>query len=267
MAAGDLGSGLAVVVPAVEIGELLAVIFLIFFRVVMVGSDNVLGRLGLRHQSRRQVYAGNLCIDGVSVAHLQLHLPAVLGPVSGATLGLGASSGGCYKAKREKSEEERPQPHGEAYLTTVWATQPPGGKGRKGGRVGGEEGRREGGRGEKKEDSKGGKGGERKEEGGREEKKGEEKEGGREERKEGWKEGGRKEGEKRRQGGRERGKEQREEGREEGEGRREGGKRGALTAAHVLFLKSPKALLNPTRHSERKRLPEPSRDSTFTAER
>lgn len=48
MAAGDLGGGLAIVVPTVEIGELLAVIFLIFFRVVMVGSDNVLRRLGLR---------------------------------------------------------------------------------------------------------------------------------------------------------------------------------------------------------------------------
>lgn len=48
MAAGDLGGRLAIVVPAVEIGELLAIIFLVFFGVVVVGSDDVLGRLGLR---------------------------------------------------------------------------------------------------------------------------------------------------------------------------------------------------------------------------
>lgn len=46
---GDLcPGGLVLVTPAVEVGKLLAIVFLVFLRVVVVCPDDVLGRLRLR---------------------------------------------------------------------------------------------------------------------------------------------------------------------------------------------------------------------------
>ncbi|ETE72704.1 Protein argonaute-2, partial [Ophiophagus hannah] len=376
MAAGDLGGGLAVVVPAVEIGELLAVIFLIFFRVVMVGSDDVLGRLGLRNSkgflfiphlywfdkelkmanvfllifSRLEngriwaeersggFHAGgnqlqialqkressfndlSLCLKINSMDNPRqtegLHksakrrkaearskeqatepplcekagtrVAATFTPATcalmvcllhtSACIYLGCFGAGqrrhvwlrrkfrrMLKSKEREVRGEWPQPHGEAYLTTAWATQPPvcteepvqlerawhvkkeshfgnsnfweGGKG--GGKEGGEK-RRKAVRVERKEERKEGKeGGRRKREGGREggrrEKEGR-KEGGREEGEKGRKEGGRRERKEGRRGekkedskggkeGRKKGRKKRREGGEKGRGGGEGGRR------------------------------------------